>query len=289
MQHVAELAVHSFLRGVLDGKASMPDDVIDKVADDVREALTKQFQDDTKKREFKLRMSNIGRPTCQLWMQKNYPDQETDKPVSFKINMMIGDIVEAVFKGILRAAKVDFQDNERVALQLGKSKEISGEYDMILDGKVDDVKSASPWSYEHKFQDFHTLSKDDTFGYVSQLVGYAKAADKEVGGWWVVNKSNGDFKYVSASEVDQDETLKKIEDTYDYINNGEPFERCFEPVPETHYRKLTGNLKLGPECGFCSFKHKCWPNIQTREAVMSNAANPPIVDYVLLSPEYAEA
>ena len=63
MQHVAELAIHSFLRGVLDGKASMPDDVIDKVAEDVRAALTKQFQDDAKKRKFKLRMSNIGRPT----------------------------------------------------------------------------------------------------------------------------------------------------------------------------------------------------------------------------------
>lgn len=290
MQHVAELAVHSFLRGVLDGKASMPDDVIDKVADDVREALTKQFQDDTKKREFKLRMSNIGRPTCQLWMQKNYPDQETDKPVSFKINMMIGDIVEAVFKGILRAAKVDFQDNERVALQLGKSKEISGEYDMILDGKVDDVKSASPWSYEHKFQDFHTLSKDDTFGYVSQLVGYAKAADKEVGGWWVVNKSNGDFKYVSASEVDQDETLKKIEDTYDYINNDEPFERCFEPVPETYRGKFSGNMKLSKTCGWCDFKHKCWPTLQALPSkVYKGGKTPPTVEYISVAQAKEEA
>ena len=183
MQHVAEIAVHSFLRDVLDGKASMPAPVIAEVAADVQEALTKQFQDDAKKREFKLRMSNIGRPTCQLWMQKNHPDLAEAKPVSFKINMLIGDIVEAVFKGILRGAKVHFQGNDRVTLDLGNGKEISGEYDMVLDGKVDDIKSASPWSYDNKFSDFHTLNSDDTFGYVSQLVGYAKAADKEVGGW----------------------------------------------------------------------------------------------------------
>ena len=290
MQHVAELAIHSFLRGVLDGKASMSDDVINKVAEDVRAALTKQFQDDAKKREFKLRMSNIGRPTCQLWMQKNYPDQETDKPVSFKINMMIGDIVEAVFKGILRAAKVDFQDNDRVALQIAKGKEISGEYDMILDGKVDDVKSASPWSYEHKFQDFHTLNKDDTFGYVSQLVGYAKAADKEVGGWWVVNKSNGDFKYVSASDVDQDKTMSAIESTYDYINNDEPFERCFEPVPETYRGKASGNMKLSRTCGWCDFKHKCWPNLQALPSkVYKGGKTPPTVEYTSVAPAKEEA
>ena len=49
MQHPAELAIHSFLRGVLDGKASMPAPVIAEVAADVQEALTKQFQHDTKK------------------------------------------------------------------------------------------------------------------------------------------------------------------------------------------------------------------------------------------------
>jgi len=83
--------------------------------------------------------------------------------------------------------------------------------------------------------------------------------------------------------------MESIEDTVEYINEDKPFERCFEAVPETHFRKLTGNLKLGSECGFCSFKHKCWSNIQTREAVMSKAKTPPMVDYVFLSPEYAEA
>ena len=89
MQHVAEIAVHSFLRDVLDGKASMPAPVIAEVAADVQEALTKQFQDDAKKREFKLRMSNIGRPTCQLWFQKNHPDKALPKPTTFVMNMMI--------------------------------------------------------------------------------------------------------------------------------------------------------------------------------------------------------
>ena len=34
----------------------------------------------------------------------------------------------------------------------------------------------------------------DDFGYVAQLVGYAKASGKEVGGWWVINKVNGQLQ-----------------------------------------------------------------------------------------------
>ena len=74
------------------------------------------------------------------------------------MNMMIGDITEAVFKGVLRSAKVDFKDNDVVTLDLGDLGKIKGEYDMILDDKVDDVKSASPYSYDSKFESLDTIS-----------------------------------------------------------------------------------------------------------------------------------
>ena len=282
MNHPAELAVFEYLSKAVKGETSMAEDIRKQVASDVEAALEKQFSSGPRDK-FRLRMSNIGRPTCQLWFDKNDPEDKTPLPPHFLINMIIGDIVEAVFKGLLRAAEVDFKDNDSVTLKLKDGTEVKGEYDMVLDGKVDDVKSASPWSYKNKFNTLETLAKSDSFGYVAQLVGYAEAAGLDVGGWWVVNKANGEFKYVDANSIDKSEVLENIEDTVGYINEDKPFERCFEPVPETHYRKLTGNLKLGSECGFCSYKHKCWPNLQTREAVKSNAANPPMVDYVLLN------
>jgi hypothetical protein len=288
MNHPAELAVFEYLGKAVNGETSMAEDIRKQVASDVEAALEKQFSSGPRDK-FRLRMSNIGRPTCQLWFEKNDPEDKTPLPPHFLINMIIGDIVEAVFKGLLRAAEVDFKDNDNVTLKLGDGTEIKGEYDMVLDGRVDDVKSASPWSYKNKFVNLESLAKSDSFGYISQLVGYAKAAELDVGGWWVVNKANGEFKYVDASSVDEPTVMQEIEETVEYINEDKPFERCFEAIPETHFRKLTGNLKLGSECGFCSFKHKCWPNLQTRTAVMSKAKTPPMVDYVLLSPEYAEA
>jgi len=281
MHHPAELSLHSYLRGAVDGKSTMSQEVIDQVAEDIKVALHKQFNpEEEEPRKFKLRMSNIGRPTCQLWFQKNDPNDAEPKPTSFKINMIMGDIVEAVFKGLLRASGTTFDDNDRVTLDLPNGGKVSGEYDMILNDKVDDVKSASPWSYENKFADFNTLNAGDSFGYVSQLVGYAAAAGKDIGGWWVVNKANGNFKYVSAEEANSKEVLEKIEDTYEYIDKDEPFERCFDAVPETYRKKPSGNMKLGSGCRFCDHRFKCWPTLQALPSRVSQAKDKPIVEYV---------
>jgi len=281
MHHPAELSLHSYLRGAVDGKSTMSQEVIDQVAEDIKVALHKQFNpEEEEPRKFKLRMSNIGRPTCQLWFQKNDPNDAEPKPTSFKINMIMGDIVEAVFKGLLRASGTTFDDNDRVTLDLPNGGKVSGEYDMILNDKVDDVKSASPWSYENKFADFNTLNAGDSFGYVSQLVGYAAAAGKDIGGWWVVNKANGNFKYVSAEEANSKEVLEKIEDTYEYIDKDEPFERCFDAVPETYRKKPSGNMKLGSGCRFCDHRFKCWPTLQALPSRVSQAKDKPIVEYI---------
>ena len=281
MNHPAELAVYTFLQLAMDGKAKMTEEVAQQVASDVEAALYKQF-DSGPRDDFRLRMSNIGKPKCQLWFEKNDPEDKTPLPPHFLMNMILGDIVEAVFKGLLRAAGVEFKDNDKCTLKLSNGHEINGEYDMELDGKIDDVKSASPWSYRNKFENFETLKSGDAFGYIAQLVGYAQGAGKEVGGWWVVNKANGEFKYVPAEGVDVDEELGKIEALVDYIESDAPFERCFEPEPETFYKKQTGNLVLPQECKFCSFKHKCHTGLNTQPSRPSKALNPPLVDYVYI-------
>ena len=90
------------------------------------------------------------------------------------MNMLLGDIVEAVFKGLLKAAGVEYTNSKKTKLKL-KEGVVTGSYDLIIDGAVDDVKSASDWSYKNKFESFETLNEGDAFGYISQLAGYAKA------------------------------------------------------------------------------------------------------------------
>ena len=281
MYHRAELAIHQYLEDAANGNSTMSDETIDTVAREVAEALKRQFGSGNKRGEFRLRMSNVGRPACQLWFDKNKPETALPKPTTFVMNMMIGDIVESVFKAILKESNVAFEDTDKVILPVGDSNDtnVSGSYDLIIDGAVDDVKSASDWSYRNKFESFDILKSDDSFGYVGLLDGYAKASDNKAGGWWVVNKAYGGIKYVPADNLDMEAELENIKQTVETVNANE-FKRCFEPEPEFYKRKPTGNMLRPKGCKFCDYRYECWPTLTEEPSRVSVAKEKPMVEYI---------
>jgi hypothetical protein len=282
MNHPAELAINQYLEDATSGKSSMSEETIQQIGKDVMDSVRRQFGGGNSRDEFRLRMSNIGKPTCQLWFAKNKPEKALPKPTTFVMNMLLGDIVEAAFKGIITEAGVAYEDEDNfVQLELNEDT-IHGSYDLIMDGALDDVKSASDWSYRNKFESYDTLSKGDSFGYIGQLAGYAKATGKKAGGWWVVNKANGNIKYVPADGLDLDAEIAKIQDTVDTVNKNE-FERCFNPVPETFRGKPSGNTILNPNCKFCDFRFECFPELQELPSKVSQARVKPTVSYITVN------
>ena len=277
MNSVAELKLHTYLDKAGRGLADMSDDTIEMVVSHIRDALKKQFTKDEQDDTFRLRMSNIGRPYCQLWFLKNKPNEKIQYSKRI-MNFMLGDIVEAVFKGVLKEAGVKYEDSDTVELKLSNAN-IKGTYDIVIDEAVDDIKSASNWSYTYKFDSFESVLSSDPFGYVGQLAGYAKASGKKVGGWWVINKNNADFKYIPATNLDLEKELNKLENTVKRLEENK-FERCFEAEDETFRGKLTGNKILSKNCSFCEFRFACWSTLEEKPAVMSQAKNPKIVAYV---------
>jgi len=282
VNHPAEMMIHQYLENATSGKSAMSQENIEQVATDIKDALNRQFN--TKREDkFRLRMSNIGRPSCQLWFEKNRPETALPKPTTFVMNMMIGDIVEAVFKAVLREANVKFENSEDVTLEIDEKTTISGSYDLVMDDAVDDIKSASDWSYKYKFDSYESLHSGDSFGYVGQLAGYAKASNKKAGGWWVVNKANGQFKYVPA-HIDMEKELDKVKKNIKAVDSDE-LVRCFEPEPETFRGKPTGNMVLNKNCTFCSYRQSCWDSLKELPAQMSQAKEPKMVQYVKLKGE----
>ena len=280
INHPAELKIHQYLENAANGKSEMSDETIDRVASDIADALKRQFGSGNKRGGFRLRMSNIGRATCQLWFDKNKPEKALPKPTTFVMNMMIGDIVEAVFKGVLKEADVAFKDTDKVSLAVGDIDDtyVSGSYDLIVEGAVDDIKSASDYSYKYKFDSYESLENSDPFGYISQLAGYARAAGKKLGGWWVINKASGQFKYVKA-KTDVPRQINKIRDTVETLTKNN-FSRCFSPIPETFRGKTTGNYILNDSCKFCDYRFECWSTLKELPSKVSKAKVPPIVQYV---------
>ena len=276
-----ELAIHQQLNKLTTKSELLSKKVVKGIVKDVETALIKQFA--TKRdKAFRLRMSNMGKPYCQLWFEKNKPELALPPSSNFIINMLIGDIIEAIFKGLLREAKVNYKDGKQVTLDLGDGQTINGTPDIFFGDEVDDIKSASPWSYINKFKDFDSLAEKDSFGYIAQLVGYAEATNTKPNGWWVVNKGNGDFKHVKATNINSKQVLAKIKFTYKELKENK-FRRCFTDEEETYRKKPSGNRRLKQECSWCSFRHACWPGLQERPSLVSKAEQPPMVSYTQIN------
>jgi len=280
MNHPSELALHILLSRLREKDAEVSENTINQITSDVKEALVRQFRGG-KRDAFRIRMSNIGRPYCQLWYEKNKPEVAEGRSYNFVMNMMMGDIVEAVFKGLLTEAGVQYEGSEEVVLKLGDGIEVKGTTDLSINGAIDDIKSASPWSYQNKFSSLESLEKSDAFGYIGQLAGYAKASGKKIGGWWVINKANGQFKYVEANGVDVDAVCTQLLQKVRRLEENK-FERNYTAIDETFRGKATGNKVLSDTCKFCDFKRDCWPSLDTRPSIPSSARNPADVDYVYI-------
>lgn len=232
--------------------------------------------------KFFLRISNIGKPTCMLQAeQKGFNKAPNDN--FFSVKMLYGGSVEALAILILKASGVNVESEQvRVKTEDG----IDGTYDVIIDGKMFDIKSASAWSFEHKFKN-NTIQKffeHDDFGYTAQVFSYAKAAKVPVGGFIAVNKENGEFAVLDA-EYDQSFEAKvfaKIDDTLKVIRSDSEFTRCYSDHPELFYKRPSGHRVLQAPCTFCNFKFSCWPELQIRPSLVSTAKIRPLVNYTYI-------
>ena len=283
--------VISWLQKNMDGEVSMTEDTISTVCNDVADALRKQFASSTNRREFKVRPSNLGRPLCQLQMEK-----KGEKGVAFSYNfllrMILGDIVEAVLKGVIKETNLEgYKSSQNLTTKIGEHT-ITGEADLSFDdGRIDDIKSTSDFAFRNKFVSWNALKEKDSFGYVTQLHVYASATGKPAGGIWAMNITTGELNRIESTDTKEEVSsiLKEAEKKIDALVSDAPFERCFEDEPETFNRVITGNRKLGMECSWCKYRFSCWPNMQERESVFSKAKSKPMVAYTELNSMGEEA
>ena len=60
------------------------------------------------------------------------------------------------------------------------------------------------------------------------------------GGWWVINKANGDFKYIPAWGLNVDHNIEKANTLAEELDKNY-FRRVYSDEPETYRKKPTGN------------------------------------------------
>ena len=277
--------VQSFLKRSTDDSVDISEELIEEFGELCKTAFRKQF---TNKREkaFRARMSNIGKPLCQLQMEKSDTEPE-GQPYNNKMRNTFGDLIEALAITIVKASGIKVNSVQKPVSYKFKNKKINGTYDIEIDKKIYDIKSASPYAFEHKFGDeggFKSIVEEDAFGYLSQGYLYSESENKRFGGWIVINKSTGEWLVTETPTEDEQWkglAMNLAKDNLTALDKGKPFRRCFSDIEETFRKIPTGNRVLGIVCSFCPYKFPCWGEnkLQYLPQQQSKGKNPKWVYY----------
>ena len=220
---------------------------LDDLGESIKTALKNWAHPEPRNSTETLRISNIGRPTRQLWYDFNSEDSESTIPPATFIKFLYGHILEEVVLFLVRLAGHKVADEQRKVSVNG----VKGHMDCTIDGEVVDVKTASGYAFK-KFRD-GTLAEQDSFGYMSQLAGYEEAMGTEGGGFLALNKETGELALFRPEELDKPNIKTKISRVKKALKSSEPPEKCYDPVPDG----ISGNMKLPRECFYCRHKYVC--------------------------------
>ena len=276
--------VQSYLDKVSKEPVKISDKLVEEFGEACKESLRKQFSEE-RREKFQVRMSNVGRPLCQLQMEAQNVIGD-GHPYNVKMRNTFGDLIEALAMFVLKSSGVEIEDEQKKVKYKFNDSEIEGRLDVKIDQKVWDIKSASPYSFEKKFGEaggFEEIAKEDAFGYIPQGYLYSESEKVPFGGWIVINKSTGEWLVCEVPLADDQykkDALELANKNTKAIKSKIPFKRCYNDIEETFRTKKTGNKVLGTVCSFCPYKLPCWGSkLQLLQQQQSQGKNPKWVWY----------
>jgi hypothetical protein len=212
------------------------------------------------------------------------------QPYNARMRNTFGDLIEALAIFILKSAGVKIDNEQKEVIYKFNGDSIKGRFDVEIDKKIWDIKSASPYSFEKKFGEaggFEAVLENDTFGYVSQGYLYGESTNKPFGGWIAINKSTGEWTVCETPVLDskyKKDAIKTAKDNIIALKNNVPFKKCYDDVEEKFRSKPTGNRVLGTACSFCPYKLPCWGSgLQLLPQQQSKGKNPKWVWYTKIT------
>ena len=220
---------------------------IDKTMVGMRAALMDWATPRKRNTDFTVRMSNVGKPSRQLWYEKRDPEGRGGIDGATQIKFLYGHLLEEIVLMLVRMAGHKVTDEQKEVVVKG----ITGHMDCKINGEVVDVKTASRFAF-NKFRDGR-LAQDDPFGYLGQLAGYEKAEGTDKGGFLVLNKESGELCMYLPDDLDKPNIATRINELLPALELDIPPALCYDPIPDGK----KGNMKLAKGCSWCKYKYKC--------------------------------
>ena len=283
--------IQSYLLGASRGESKISPELVKEFQELCGKALDRQFNQ--KRDDWRLRMSEVGKPLCQQKLKKKGVKQEYE--YNAVMRFIIGDLIEALAIVIMKAAGIKIQEFQKKVSMKIANIDLQGTYDVKIEDKIYDIKTASPYAFDSKFGEwggYNRVKEDDMFGYVAQGYSYSYAGKSKFGGWIAINKSTGEWAVCEAPEEQEHEQSKALHTVKHNIESiNKKFKKEFDDYAEMYkptsgvykgVKKETGNMIMTYPCTFCGYKSYCWEDAVLAPKITSRAKNPPYIWYTKL-------
>lgn len=240
--------IYGLLENLSNGEPlPITEEALDATMASMKEAILHWATPRPRDTDFTVRMSNVGKPSRQMWFEKRDPKGRGSVDGATQIKFLYGHILEEIVLMLVRMAEHNVTDEQKEVTVNG----IVGHMDCKINGQVVDVKSASKFAF-NKFVK-GTLADDDPFGYLGQLAGYEKAEGTGGGGFLVINKESGELCMYVPDDLDKPNIDTKIHTLLNELKLDTPPELCYTPTPDGK----KGNMQLPKGCTWCKYKYEC--------------------------------
>jgi hypothetical protein len=240
--------IYELLENLSNGEPlPITEEALDETMASMKEAILHWATPRPRDTDFTVRMSNVGKPSRQMWFEKRDPKGRGSVDGATQIKFLYGHVLEEIVLMLVRMAQHSVTDEQKEVTVNG----IVGHMDCKINGQVVDVKSASKFAF-NKFMK-GTLADDDPFGYLGQLAGYEKAEGTNEGGFLVINKESGELCMYVPDDLDKPNIDTKINTLLDELKLDTPPELCYTPTPDGK----KGNMQLPKGCTWCKYKYEC--------------------------------
>lgn len=261
---------------VIQGNGGWDNNVTEFLSKSIADVCDKRFGPHQEEREAVISPSMIG-TQCdrEIWYKTNLRGEGEPLSPEALGTFFYGDILEQIVISLAIAAGHKVECIQEPIEIYG----MKGTSDVVIDGMVVDVKSASNYGFE-KFKNGwlkgytkNTRSGEvkvpreeaDSFGYLSQLSSYLAAYQdddrvtyKDKAAFLAVRKERFQLA-LDVYDLTEELAGKKEEiERARAISEGELPQQRLPAVP--HGKE---NYKLGTKCSYCAFKQLCWPGLRT--------------------------
>ena len=236
-----------YLQGVVSGERELSPETIAFFGAEAASSITRQFSNERAHEKWRPRMSGLGKPLCQQQLERDGIAVKKKMDYNSVNRFLFGDLLETLMYIEMKEAGINVEAyQEKVSITVAGIK-VNGTLDVIIDGKVWDIKTSSPYAYMNKFSNYNKVKDNDPFGYVLQGYLYAAAVDKPFGGWIVMNKSSGEVLVCNAPSI-QDEESKAALATAAYnmtvLQDPTIKVQKLDDEPEMYKKEKTGTIHL---------------------------------------------